>query len=338
MSAITSQLRGALLRSVSRSFYLSIRFLPAKLRDPIALAYLLARATDTIADTAELEPSERMRHLETLARLIQGQGDRNAARTLIVAFARLQKNTAERTLIEQLPNCLQWLDLMATGDRADIREVLAKINEGQILDVERFGSSATVTALMTAADLDRYTYLVAGCVGEFWTAICSRHLPEFSKQSGQHMKTLAVEYGKGLQLINVLRDIGADLQAGRCYLPADELHSLGMTPADLRQKAALAQPVFEQWRQRAETGISAGVDYACAIQPWRVRLATVLPALIGARTLALLRDTGVAAFDRKVKVSRGEVRGILLTLFATFASPGAIRKLFAQLWPWRPGL
>ncbi len=331
MSATTNRLRGALLRSVSRSFYLSIRFLPSKLRDPIALAYLLARATDTIADTAELEPAEWMSHLETLAGLIQGQGDRNVARTLIVAFAPLQKNTAERTLIEQLPNCLQWLDLMATEDCADIREVLAKINEGQILDVERFGSSATVTALKTAADLDRYTYLVAGCVGEFWTAICSRHLPEFSKQSGQHMKTLAVEYGKGLQLINVLRDIGADVQAGRCYLPADELHSLGMTPADLRKKAALAQPVFEQWRQRAEKGISAGIEYACAIQPWRVRLATVLPALIGARTLALLRDTGVAAFDRKVKVSRGEVRGILLTLFATFASPGAIRKLFAQL-------
>ncbi len=331
MRATTKQLRGALLRSVSRSFYLSIRFLPSKLRDPIALSYLLARATDTIADTAEVEPSERMRHLETLARLIQGQGDRNAARTLIAAFAPLQKDTAERTLIEQLPKCLQWLDLMATEDRADIREVLAKINEGQILDVERFGSSATVTALKTADDLDRYTYLVAGCVGEFWTAICSRHLPEFSKQSGQHMKALAVEYGKGLQLINVLRDIGADLQAGRCYLPADELHSLGMTPADLRQKAALAQPVFEQWRQRAETGISAGVDYACAIQPWRVRLATVVPALIGARTLALLRDAGSEAIAQRVKVPRAEVHRILFACTTRLASPGAMQRLFARL-------
>ena len=331
MSATTNQLRGALLRSVSRSFYLSIRFLPSKLRDPIALAYLLARATDTIADTAELEPSERISHLKALARLIQGQGDRNAARTLIVAFAPLQKDTAERTLIEQLPNCLQWLDLMATEDRADIREVLAKINEGQILDVERFGSSANVTALKTAADLDRYTYLVAGCVGEFWTAICSRHLPEFSKQSGQHMKMLAVEYGKGLQLINVLRDISADLQAGRCYLPADELHSLGITPADLRQKGALAQPVFEQWRQRAETGISAGVDYACAIQPWRVRLATVLPALIGARALALLRDAGSEAIAQRVKVPRAEVHRILFACTTRLASPGAIQQLFARL-------
>ena len=39
---------------VSRSFYLSISILPKPLRDPVALGYLLARASDTIADTAEL--------------------------------------------------------------------------------------------------------------------------------------------------------------------------------------------------------------------------------------------------------------------------------------------
>jgi phytoene/squalene synthetase len=38
-------------QSVSRSFYLTIRFLPRPLREPVGLAYLLARATDTIADT-----------------------------------------------------------------------------------------------------------------------------------------------------------------------------------------------------------------------------------------------------------------------------------------------
>ena len=45
-------LGGPLLASVSRSFYLTIRILPAKLRGPIGLAYLLARASDTIADSA----------------------------------------------------------------------------------------------------------------------------------------------------------------------------------------------------------------------------------------------------------------------------------------------
>src|SRR5687767_2210133 len=61
----------ALLKAVSRSFYLSIRLLPAGLRRPIALAYLLARATDTIADTAPLPSNERLAHLQALAAAIE---------------------------------------------------------------------------------------------------------------------------------------------------------------------------------------------------------------------------------------------------------------------------
>ena len=43
-------LQAGILRSVSRAFYLSIRVLPADLREPIGLAYLLARIADTIVD------------------------------------------------------------------------------------------------------------------------------------------------------------------------------------------------------------------------------------------------------------------------------------------------
>src|ERR1700760_3969843 len=50
----------ALLRGVSRSFYLSVRFLPGRIRTAIALGYLLARASDTIADTNQLPPAERI--------------------------------------------------------------------------------------------------------------------------------------------------------------------------------------------------------------------------------------------------------------------------------------
>lgn len=327
----TTDLRGQLLRSVSRSFYLSIRFLPSKLRDPIALAYLLARATDTIADTAELDRAARTRHLGTLAQLIQGTVNRDALGAVVEAFALRQQDNAEQTLIEQLPDCLQWLDLIAAEDRADIRDVLEKINEGQMLDVERFGDATSVNALQSGADLDRYTYLVAGCVGEFWTAICLRHLPVFATRPAENMKTLAVEYGRGLQLINIVRDIGADLNAGRCYLPAEELHSLGIEPRHLRRRASLAIPVVQKWRERAQKGITAGIEYACAIQPWRVRFATVLPALIGARTLALFDEAGAGVFDTRVKITRREVRQILFAMFAGLASPSVIRREFARL-------
>ena len=60
----------ALLKEVSRSFYISVRFLPKRIRLTIALGYLLARASDTIADTNHLPPSERIRVLERLLECI----------------------------------------------------------------------------------------------------------------------------------------------------------------------------------------------------------------------------------------------------------------------------
>src|SRR5213080_962352 len=189
------QLETTILRSVSRSFYLSIRLLPAKLREPIALAYLLARATDTIADTAEIEATLRLKHLGRLAALIQGDDLSEE----FSDFAVRQTNPAERTLMESVPLCLAWLRAISPNEQKEIRDVLLRINEGQSLDVQRFGDAAQITALETAADLDRYTYLVAGCVGEFWTNICFLHLPRFSTKSGEEMVSLGVSYGKSLQ-------------------------------------------------------------------------------------------------------------------------------------------
>ncbi|MCA1964642.1 MAG: squalene/phytoene synthase family protein, partial [Prosthecobacter sp.] len=54
------ELGGQLLASVSRSFYLTLKALPAELREPISLAYLLARTADTIADTAEAPAALRL--------------------------------------------------------------------------------------------------------------------------------------------------------------------------------------------------------------------------------------------------------------------------------------
>ena len=320
-----------MLRSVSRSFYLSIRILPRHLRDPIALAYLLARATDTIADTADVDPESRLRHLAHLAGVIQGAGSAEDAASVRDSFTPLQKDEAERRLVEALPACVTWLEALGPADRADIRKVLRRITEGQQSDLQQFRNARELTALGSAADLDHYTYLVAGSVGEFWTQVCFRNLPTFGSMSYERMLSLGVSYGKGLQLINILRDVGVDLQAGRCYLPADQLRSLGLEPADLSRDPARAEPLLQIWRARAEEGIADGIEYSCAIVPWRVRFATALPALIGARTLALLNEAGPAAFERRVKVHRSEVRGIVLRLLGSLASPRSIRNIFRQL-------
>ncbi|MFN2623974.1 MAG: phytoene/squalene synthase family protein [Chthoniobacterales bacterium] len=306
-------LRGPILRSVSRSFYLSLRFLPKPLRDPLSLAYLLARATDTIADTVEPPVALRTEALRDLAAAIQGTASAKTADSLRKSFALLQKDKAERTLIEQLPALLDWLGELSSEDRAEVRSVLLKINRGQLLDLQRFGAGNEIRALQNAAELDEYTYLVAGCVGEFWTCLCFAHVKNFSARPESEMSALGVQYGQGLQLINILRDAGDDLRNRRCYFPADELDSLGLSPAQILHDPAQIEPVMNRWREKAERGIEAGKEYARAIRNRRVRFATALPAKIGAQTLALLREAGTAALTRRIKVPRAEIRKMIVS-------------------------
>jgi farnesyl-diphosphate farnesyltransferase len=326
-----SDLRGSILASVSRSFYLSIRLLPKKLRDPVSLGYLLARASDTIADTTELPIELRTEKLRLLARGIQGESLGDAIVDLSVSLAPLQKNKAERALIESLQPSLDWLEQSDVLDREEVRAVLEQINRGQILDLERFRDPKRVVALETPAELDEYTYLVAGSAGEFWTRLCFRHLRKFAARSEDEMLEMAKRYGMGLHLINILRDAGTDLRAGRCYFPNDELSVAAMEPSQILREPERFQPIYRKWQEKAERGIEAGLQYARAIRNRRVRIATVLPALIGARTLAFLHDAGATALQRHIKVPRREVRAIVASLVFGLAARSRIESLYREL-------
>jgi farnesyl-diphosphate farnesyltransferase len=229
-----------------------------------------------------------------------------------------------------LPDCLKWLEQTGAADRDDIRAVLEKITHGQMLDLHRFDNPAQVRALQTAADLDEYTYLVAGCVGEFWTRLCFRHLRDFTSLIPDEMLTLGRRYGMGLQLINVLRDAGTDLQAGRCYFPEDELPAVGLSAAQILSQSDRFQPIYQRWIEKAQNSLECGMQYSRAIRNRRVRAATVLPALIGARTLALLHKAGARALHHTIKVPRREVRGMILSLAIHLASPKQIGAIFNQ--------
>jgi farnesyl-diphosphate farnesyltransferase len=217
---------------------------------------------------------------------------------------------------------------MEHADRTDIRLVLEKITRGQMLDLQRFDNSQEIHALSTAADLDEYTYLVAGCVGEFWTRLCFRHVRQFSSRSEDEMLALGKRYGMGLQLINVLRDAGSDLRAGRCYFPEHELSAAHVPPSQILSDSERFQPVYRTWLEKAKTGLTSGMEYSRAITNRRVRAATVLPALIGARTIALLNAAGPAALQRTVKVPRAEVRAMIVSLGLTLASQKRIDEIF----------
>src|SRR2546427_2153407 len=168
------QLETTILRSVSRSFYLSIRFLPARLREPIALAYLLARATDTVADTAKISRSVRIETLKMLSNGIQGKASREVVVDLIASFVPLQANDSERQLLESLSDCLAWLERMEQADRTEIRVVLEKITHGQMLDIHCLENPEESRALSIATKLQEDTYPFAVYFVECCTLLCCR--------------------------------------------------------------------------------------------------------------------------------------------------------------------
>jgi len=314
----TADLGGPLLASVSRSFYLTIRILPRNLRAPIGLAYLLARASDTIADTADAPAAVRLKYLADFDTMI-----RTGMSAGIAGLQRDIRPTApgEVRLIAVLDRCLAWLETLPESDRREIAAVMEKIIRGQTLDLQRFEKSEGITALQTAAELDEYTYLVAGCVGEFWTRICLQHLPRYATIDAAELARLGANYGKGLQLVNILRDAPADLRDGRCYLPADELRAAGIDPASLLRKPAAARPVFDRWKQRAHEHLRDGFRYLHALRPARLRVGCFLPWFLGQETLRLIGERPPLESTEKIKVPRSTVRrALLLALPVAFSN------------------
>src|SRR5246127_1218371 len=95
-------LLGPLLKVVSRSFYLTLRVLPAGMRDPVGLAYLLARAADTIADTSLVPPEQRLEWLLSLRDQVNGVADHGTLQRLAGDLAGQQTQSDEKILLESL--------------------------------------------------------------------------------------------------------------------------------------------------------------------------------------------------------------------------------------------
>jgi farnesyl-diphosphate farnesyltransferase len=320
-----------LLKATSRSFYLTLRVLPAAVRPQIGLAYLLARTTDTVADTEILPVEQRLEALKKLRERILGQ---HSAPLNFSAFAREQGAPAEKSLLERSEEALVALQSFSNADQQLIRNVLATITSGQELDLQRFNAATpeNLIALQTAAELDDYTYRVAGCVGEFWTRICRAHLFPEARLDEKQLILDGIRFGKGLQLVNILRDLPADLKNGRCYLPTERLEPLHLLPGTLlspvNEKKFL--PLFREHLDQAEAHLAAGWRYTNALpfSQFRVRLACAWPILIGGRTIDQLRMANIASLRQRVKVSRSEVRGILLHSLAVCLVPPLWRRLY----------
>lgn len=319
-----------LLRDVSRSFYLTLRVLPQPQREPISVAYLLARAADTISDSAVVPAAQRAAALQRFREQLSGEVSRTALEQLKVTFSGRLDHAAEKRLLMNLLPLFELLQRQPLSDRLAIRKVVTTLTEGMVEDLNTFpaehdGAEKPV-ALKQEEKLDRYTYLVAGCVGEFWTELSVAHCDLLRDWDADTQTTHGIRFGKALQLVNILRDVPRDLRLGRCYLPQVWLDPHGLNAEQLldSKSSEAARPVLNRGIAQALDHFDAGEQYLYAIprRAVRLRLAALWPMLIGLETLARLsRQAQWLAPEQVCKVERRWVyRMLLFSCAAVFSN------------------
>ena len=298
---------------------------PRTVRAQIGLAYLFARAADTIADTDLIERSRRLTLLKDFkAQFTANLLDWATIRAIQSALVPHQASTGERALMQRLEECFQLLETLSAEDRHRIRTLMGTLIKGMEMDLTVFPGDSVkdLTAFQTLEELDRYTYYVAGCVGEFWTDIVAGHVPSLRAWNVTDMARVGVRFGKGLQLTNILKDVARDLQRGRCYIPQSLLHEARLTPFDLlnTDNRNRVRPLLHKLIGMARDHLDQGWMYTLAIprRELRLRLACMWPILFAGQTLRRVAgSTDLLDPSINVKIPKGQVYRIMALTILT---------------------
>ncbi|MGZ8152207.1 MAG: phytoene/squalene synthase family protein [Methylovulum sp.] len=230
LSALSdNEFQTALLEGVSRTFALTIPQLPDKLYGAVANAYLLCRIVDTIEDEVSLSARQKQRYCSEFIDIVKTGENAELFAIELAPLLSEQTIPAEHTLIHVLPRVIQ---IMHTFDPEQI-EALACCVETMAEGMPVFQAQNLHDGLATLADLDRYCYYVAGCVGEMLAKLFCHYSAEIATHREELLR-LSVSFGQGLQMTNILKDIWDDAQRGVCWLPQDIFTETGFDLKNLR--------------------------------------------------------------------------------------------------------
>ncbi|WP_329124709.1 squalene/phytoene synthase family protein [Streptomyces sp. NBC_01465] len=190
------------LKNTSRTFFLPIMRLDGQLRDTVAAYYLANRALDQIEDHPGLSAEAKVGLLRGASRLLQQETftRHDTDRLFDPYLAQLEPVTRSfHDWSVQLPPRdvapRLWDSLAALADRmADWVEDGFRIND--------------------QADLDRYTFAVAGSIGITLSDLWTRHAGVVTPLDG------AVAFGRAVQAANIAWNHADDLERGVDFYPS----------------------------------------------------------------------------------------------------------------------
>ena len=322
-------LHANLLDGVSRTFALTIPQLPAGLRETVTNAYLLCRIADTIEDDPLLDADTKDSFLDAFLEAVKsGRGAAEFARDLC---PRLAPSTlpAETELIRHSPLVLGVTHDLNPRQREAIVRCLSTMSHG----MGRFERSRSRIGLADVAEYERYCYFVAGVVGEMLTDLFCDHSPKIDARR-DCLESRAVNFGLGLQMTNVLKDIWDDFERGACWLPRDVFAQRGYDLENLQPHHNGNGHAFAASIHHligiTHAHLREALDYTLAIPRDEVGIRRFLiwAALLAAATLRRISARPFFASGSEVKVSRNKVKAIVALSNAAIRSNIGLTALF----------
>ncbi len=318
----------AMLQGVSRTFALTIPQLPADLCRVVSNAYLLCRIVDTIEDEPEIGGAAKDYFCRQFLRAFDDARCAEGFARQLGAALSARTAPAEHELIRNAARVVEIARGFAAPEREALRECLRTMAGG----MAEFQLSGEKYPVQNIRDLDRYCYYVAGVVGQMLTRLFCFHSPAIAERRDALMP-LAVSFGQGLQMTNILKDVWEDYAAGFCWLPREIFAEEGCDLADL--PAARNRPGFERGVRRL-IGVSHGhlrnaVAYSLLIPKTESGIRKFCLWAIGLAVLTLRKIHRHLDYTDggRVKISRLSVKGTILATGLTLQSDVLLRLLFS---------
>ncbi len=191
-----------MLESTSRTFFIPISRLPPGLLEAVGSAYLCLRAIDEIEDHPRLDNATKEKLLRNISRTMQSSAERIQDDGLLVT-----KDEYRDVLPEVTVQIADWVSLAPNSIAPRIWDATASMAD-RMADWAGDG-----WRISTQADLDRYTFGVAGAVGLILSDLWAWYDGTITD------RVLAIGFGRGLQAVNIIRNRSDDLNRGVDFYP-----------------------------------------------------------------------------------------------------------------------
>ena len=319
-----------ILQGVSRTFALTIPQLPDALERVVGNAYLLCRIADTIEDDKHLPYADKRQFSDRFIRIVNGSEE--AEQFALDLQPRLSPGAtdSERDLIRNTPAVIRITHTFNPRQQAALQRCIRIMADG----MSRYQETNVANGLKDQQDMDSYCYYVAGVVGEMLTELFCDYSSVIDRNHDELMP-LAVSFGQGLQMTNILKDIWDDQKRDMCWLPQSVLESYGVSlngDAPLHNGKEFQQALGHLIGV-ARTHLGNALSYTLLLPGHEVGIRRFCLWALGMAVLTLRKINNHRAFTsgNEVKITRRSVKATIISANLLTRHDFMLRWLFNRL-------